>query len=205
LGWVEGKNIQFDERWADPSAGVGPMQTYAAELVNLKTDVILTNGPIGVTVLQRQSRSIPIVFATVTDPVALGFVESLSHPGGNVTGFALFENSVVGKFMEALKEIEPNLARIALLFNPENPSRVLHLRSLETFATSIGITPIAAPVRNSVDIERAIESLGHGPRGGFMILPDTILGAYRELIIGLQPSTTCPRFTTPVLTLQQAV
>jgi putative ABC transport system substrate-binding protein len=97
----------------------------------------------------------------------------------------LFENSVVGKFMEALKEIEPNLARIALLFNPENPSRVLHLRSLETFATSIGITPIAAPVRNSVDIERAIESLGHGPRSGFMIPPDTILGAYRELIIGL--------------------
>jgi putative ABC transport system substrate-binding protein len=185
LDWVEGKNVQFEERWADPTAGIGPMQTYAAELVNLKTEVILTNGPIGVTALQRESRSIPIVFATVTDPVALGFVESLLHPGGNVTGFALFENSVVGKFIEALKEVEPSVARIALLFNPENPSRVLHLRLLETVAASIGITPIAAPVRNGADIERAIEALGHGPRGGLMIPPDTILGAYRDLIVGL--------------------
>jgi putative tryptophan/tyrosine transport system substrate-binding protein len=161
LRWIEGRNIQSEERWADLAAGLGLMQTYAAELVKLGMDVVLTNGPVGVTSVLRESRSLPIVFATVTDPVALGLVESLARPGGNVTGFALFENSVIPKFVELLREMVPKMARVALLHNPDNPSRILHLRALETIAASLSLIPITAPVRNGAEIEQAMEAVAH--------------------------------------------
>ena len=185
LGWIEGRNIQIEERWADPAAGLGLMQAYAAELVKLRVEVILTNGPVGVTSVLRESRSLPIVFAGVTDPVALGFVESLARPGGSVTGFALFENSVIPKFVEALREIVPNLARVALIFHPDNPSKMLHLRALDTVAVPQGLIAIAATVRNASEIEQAIEALSHEEGVGLMFPPEALFPRNRDLIVML--------------------
>jgi putative ABC transport system substrate-binding protein len=135
LGWLDGRNVRIDVRW---DAGTGDQAAVnAAQLVSLKPDVILVGGPSVVKAVQHANPDIPIVFAGVSDPIGLGFVESLSRPGGNVTGFTLLEISVAGKLLEALKELVPDLARAALLTNPENPTSPINVNSFENAARSL--------------------------------------------------------------------
>jgi putative ABC transport system substrate-binding protein len=181
LGWVESRNVWIDVRWAAADSDL--LQAYAAELIAMTPDVILVNNPQGLTAVQRERGNIAIVFAGVSDPVGLHFVDSLARPGGNVTGFSTFEFSPVAKLLEALKEIAPDVARVALIFDPDNPSSVGHLRSLETAAPSFAVKFVAAAVHNPAEIEQAIEAFARERNGGLFIPPNTTLTRHRDLIV----------------------
>ena len=183
LGWVESRNVWIDVRWA--AADPDLLQAYAAELIAMTPDVILVNNAQGLTAVQRRRGNIAIVFAGVSDPVGLQFVESLARPGGNITGFTTFEFSPVAKLLEALKEIAPDVARVALIFDPDNPSSVGHLRSLEMAAPSFAVKFVAAAVHNSAEIEQAIEAFARERNGGLIIPPNTTLTSHRDLIVAL--------------------
>jgi putative ABC transport system substrate-binding protein len=154
LGWADG--LQIDVRWG--GADIDYIRASAAELVNSKPDVILIYSIRVLNAMREATRQIPIVFIATSDPVGLGFVESLAHPGGNLTGFMLYEVSVAGKLVELLKEMVPQLARVALLFNPENISAAGYRRSIESVAKLLGAAPVLLPVRNAADIEAAIDA-----------------------------------------------
>jgi putative tryptophan/tyrosine transport system substrate-binding protein len=183
LGWIDSRNVWIDVRWAaaDPSL----LRAYAAELVEMMPDVILVNNAQGLTAVQRARRDIAIVFAGVSDPVGLHFVDSLARPGGNVTGFTTFEFSPVAKLLEALKEIAPSVTRVALIFDPDNPSSAGHLHSFESAAPSFAVKSIAASVHSPVEIERAIEDFARERDGGLLVPPNTTLTSHRDLIVGL--------------------
>jgi putative ABC transport system substrate-binding protein len=183
LGWLDGRNVRIDVRW---DAGTGDQAAVnAAQLVSLKPDVILVDGPSITKAVQHANPDIPIVFAAVSDPIGLGFVESLSRPGGNVTGFTLLEGSVAGKLLEALKELVPDLARAALITNPENPTSPINVNSFENAARSLAVAPIVFRVRNGGDIERAISTFGQEPNGGLVFTPESVSGNNRGLVIAL--------------------
>jgi putative ABC transport system substrate-binding protein len=185
LGWLEGHNIHIDYRFA-PAGAQAPVR--AKELVALQPDVILANSTPVTAALQRETRTIPIVFTGVTaDPIGEGFVTSLARPGGNVTGLLLFETSVNGKWLAMLKEIAPRLARAAFMFNPKTaPYYFYHLRAAEAAASSIGIEPVFSPISNTAaEIEGAIESVARVPNGGLLLLPDSNSILHRDLIIAL--------------------
>jgi putative tryptophan/tyrosine transport system substrate-binding protein len=182
LGWVEGKNIRLDYRFAagDPVL----FEKYAAELVALSPDAILAGTPPAITALQRQTRTMPIVFVLVVDPVGLGFVQSLARPGGNITGFGAFDPPIIGKWLQLLKEIAPGVTRVAIIFNPDTaPYAPLFNSVLEAAAPSFGITMILAPVRNDVGIEQAIATLAREPGGALINLPDIFTAAHRDVTI----------------------
>jgi ABC-type uncharacterized transport system substrate-binding protein len=181
FGWVDGRNVRIVHRWA--AADPDLLRAYAAELVGMTPDVILVNNPQELTAVQRESRNVAIVFAGVSDPVGLGFVESLARPGGNVTGFTTFEFSPVEKLLEALKEIAAGVARVALIFNPDNPSSVGHLHSLETAAPSFVVKPIPLPVHNPAEIERAIETFARERDGGLLVPPNSTLTTHRKIVV----------------------
>jgi putative ABC transport system substrate-binding protein len=183
LGWIETHNVWIDVRWA--AADPDLLRTYAAELVGMTPDVILVNNPQGVTAVQRERRNIAIVFAGVSDPVGLHFVDSLARPGGNITGFTTFEFSPVAKLLDALKEIAPGVTRVALIFDPDNPSSVGHVRSLETAARSFAVNSVAVAVHNPAEIERAIEAFADERNGGLLVPPNTTLTSHRDLIVAL--------------------
>jgi putative ABC transport system substrate-binding protein len=183
LGWTSGANVQIDERWG---AGESDrIRTQARELVNSKPDAILVRSPRALAALQRETRSVPIVFVAVSDPIGAGFVASLSRPGGNITGFSLIEFPVIGKMLELLKQIAPSVARVALVSNPENPSNELYVRAFEAAATSFAVQPITAHVRHPAEIERAIEAFAREPNGGLLIPPDVVVTMHRELFVAL--------------------
>jgi putative tryptophan/tyrosine transport system substrate-binding protein len=185
LGWLEGHNIRIDYRVA-PAGAQAPVR--AKELVALQPDVILANSTPVTAALQRETRTIPIVFTGVTaDPIGEGFVTSLARPGGNVTGLLLFETSVNGKWLAMLKEIAPRLARAAFVVNPKTaPYYVYHLRAAEAAASSLGIELVFSPIGNTAaEIEGAIESFARVPNGGLVLLPDTNSNLHRDLIIAL--------------------
>jgi putative ABC transport system substrate-binding protein len=181
LGWREGA-IRIDVRFgaADPDR----MRAHAAELVKATADVILAQTTPVTTALLRETRKIPIVFVIVSDPVGSGFVETLSHPGGNVTGFVNLESSLVEKWVELLKEIAPQVTRAAMMFNPETaPYAGYYMRPFEAAARSSGMEPIGAPVRDDADIERVIARLGRAdPKGGLIIMTDIYTTTRREPI-----------------------
>jgi putative tryptophan/tyrosine transport system substrate-binding protein len=184
LGWTDGSNVRIDLRWG----GVGDInriRALAQELVGLQPDIIVVTGSTPATVaLQRETRTIPIVFANVGDPVATGLVERLDRPGGNVTGFAAFEPSLGGKWLELLSEIAPGLKRAAIMFNPDSgPYSALIMPSLETAAPSLKVEPIIAPVHSDAEIETAIIALGREPGGGLVVMPDLFTGAHGAPII----------------------
>jgi putative ABC transport system substrate-binding protein len=172
LGWMEGRNVQIDYRFA--AADVDRMQTLAKELVALQPDLIVGQTTPVVAALQRETKTIPIVFVIVSDPVGSGFVASLPRPGGNITGFINIEASLSGKWVEMLKEIAPRLTRAAFLFNPETaPYFAFYQQPFDAAARSNGIEPISAPVHTAADIERVFESLGGRPDTG-LVLPSDI-------------------------------
>jgi putative ABC transport system substrate-binding protein len=153
------------------------------ELVGLQPDIILTNGFVATAALQRETRTIPILFLAGADPVATGIVPGLNRPGGNITGFSDWEPSLGGKWLELLSEIAPGLNRAAIMFNPDTAPILAYLPSLETAARSLKIVPITAPVHSDAEIETAIISVGHEPGGGLVVMPDVWVNAHRAPII----------------------
>ena len=184
LGWTIGSNILIEYRYAN--ADPAQIQTHAAELVGLPSEVVLAEGSLAVAALQRETRTTPIVFVRVTDPVSQGFVASLAHPGANVTGFASIEYEMSGKWLELLKGIAPHLVRVSLMFNPAtDPYGPGFLRSLETAAPSFGVKPTGALIHDPVEIEGTMSVLGSGADGGLIVLPGAFTDVHREQIIAL--------------------
>lgn len=183
LGWTEGRNVRLKIRWG--ASDLGRQQMYAKELVDLQPDVILAHGTTPTAAVQRETSTIPIVFAAVSDPVGEGFVESLSHPGRNLTGFVFTEGGMGGKWLELLKELSPDPKRAAISFNPNTaPGHgSFYLSSFEAAARSLNVESITAPVISDAEIEIAITSLGHQANSGLVVSGDTFLVAHRASII----------------------
>jgi putative tryptophan/tyrosine transport system substrate-binding protein len=181
LGWTDGRNVRIDLRWHGD--GTNQIRAFAQELVGLQPDIILTTGTAATAALQRETRTIPIVFASVIDPVAASIVTRLDRPGGNITGFATLEASLGGKWLELLSEIAPGLTRAAILFNPDLPPASTYVPSLETAARSLKVVLITAPVHTDAEIETAIIALGREPGGGLVVMPDGFMGTHRAPII----------------------
>jgi putative ABC transport system substrate-binding protein len=182
FGWVEGKNIRIDYRFAagDPTL----FKTYAAELVGLSPDAILASTPPVVAAVRQQTRTIPIVFVFVVDPVGLGLVQSLARPGGNITGFSAYDAPIMGKWLQALKEVAPRVTRIAVIFNPDTaPYAASFNREIEAAALSFGMTVTLAPVHDDAGIEEAIAALAREPGGGLVALPNSFNVTHRDVII----------------------
>jgi putative tryptophan/tyrosine transport system substrate-binding protein len=182
LGWTDGRNVRVDLRGA--GADINRMRALAQELVGLQPDIILVTGGLPATVaVQRATRTIPIVFVGGGDPVAGGIVARLDRPNGNTTGFASWEPSMGGKWLELLSEITPELKRGAAMFNPDTANGSAFMPSLETAARSLKVDPIIAPVRSDAEIETVISTLRREPGGGLIALPDTFTSAHRASII----------------------
>jgi putative ABC transport system substrate-binding protein len=183
LGWTDGHNVRIDHRWGggEPER----ISAHASELVRLKPDVILASSPLVLQALLQETRSIPIVFTEITDPVGSGFVASLARPGGNVTGFAIAEFSMYGKSLEMLKEVAPHVARVVVLLNSEQAPQAGMWHAIEAAAPSFRVQVTAADVRGSADIEHAIESLARESNGGLIVLPNVPTIVHRGLIMAL--------------------
>jgi ABC-type uncharacterized transport system substrate-binding protein len=181
LGWTEGRNVRMDLRWGGDD--IDGMRVLARELVGLQPDIIVAGSIPATVALQRETRTIPIVFANVADPVASGIVARLNQPGGNTTGFAVYEASLGGKWLELLSEIVPGLKRAAIMFNPDTAPLSAFMPSFETAARSLKIVPSVAPVHGDVEIETAIIALGREPRGGLVVMPDSFMNVHRAPII----------------------
>jgi len=183
-GWADGRNLAIDTRWAAGDAGL--FRKYAVELVALEPDVILANATPAVKALQQASRTAPIVFVGISDPIGSGFVESFSRPGGNITGFTNFEATMGSKWLELLKEIAPSIKRASILFNPETanagPSGGVYLQSIEAAAHVQSIELIASPVHNLADIDDVFAAVAKSPDGGLIVMPNAFLNVNRERI-----------------------
>jgi putative tryptophan/tyrosine transport system substrate-binding protein len=185
LGWLDGRNVRFDTRWAAPD-DADARQRFAMELVALQPDLILSHGtPITASVLQ-QTHTIPIIFLNVSDPVGSGFVTSFPRPGSHLTGFIPMEPTMAGKWLELLKEIAPRLARSALLFNPATATYAeYYLNPLEAAASSLRVVAIAAPVRDASQLRAVIAAQAGEPLGGLIVMPDTFMSAHRAELTSL--------------------
>ena len=181
LGWANDRNVRTDIRWAGNH--LERMRAQAAELVGLTPDVIVVAGNFILGELQRLTKTIPIVFTTVSGPVESGFVISLARPGANITGFQNFEPAIAGKFIGLLKEAAPNVNRVAVLLNPDTGVHVALLHAAEAVAPSLGIQVVAVGVRDDTQIERGIASFANTPDGGLIVLPHPITIQNRNLII----------------------
>ncbi len=182
LGWIEGENLQIEYRWNQGDAALA--QRYAAELVALAPDAILSASTNNLTALQRLSPTTPIVFVQVSDPVAQGFVLSLAHPGGNITGFTPFEFTMGGKWVELLKQLVPGLMRVAVMFNPQtSPQSKFFMTAIESAAPRFGVSVAAALVQSIADIEPTIEKFAREPNGGLLFPTDAFTVVHRKPII----------------------
>jgi putative ABC transport system substrate-binding protein len=184
VGWIDGGNIRIDVRWA--GSEVDRIQRLAKELVDLQPEVVFAMTTPAVKAVLRETRTIPIVFTLVTDPVAQGLVESLVRPGGNITGFTILEPEIAGKLVEVLKEIAPATARAAVIFNPDTePYYKLYMSSIEAAAASFAMKAFEAPAHNRAEIEAAISALAREPAGGVIAMSGTFTTVHRDLIIAL--------------------
>ena len=184
LGWIEGQNLHLDIRWNAGGAALG--QTYAAQLIGLQSEVILISTTKNLEVIREATSTVPVVFTQVSDPVAQGFVASLTRPGGNLTGFSAYEFSTGGKWLDLLKEIAPGLARAAVLFNPDtSPQSKFFMRAVETAASSRSVRAIAVQVGAAADIERAITSFARESNGGLILPTDTYTTLHQKQIVEL--------------------
>jgi putative ABC transport system substrate-binding protein len=190
LGWTDGRNVWMELRWG--GADNNRIQAFAQELVGLQPDIIVTGGFPATAALQRETRTIPIVFANVNDPVASGIVPRLDRPNGNITGFATYEATFGGKWLELLSEIAPGLKRAAIMFNPDIGAASVHMPSFETAARSLKVVPIIAPIHSDVEIEAAIRDIGREPGGGLIVPPDVFTLAHRASIISTAARNNVP-------------
>jgi putative tryptophan/tyrosine transport system substrate-binding protein len=190
LGWTDGQNIRIDERWAGDERT--RLLALANELVELKPELIVACGGPAAAALQGATRSLPIVFVQVVDPVAFGLVASLAHPGGNITGFMHFEQSMVGKWVDVLKEAVPGITRAAVIFDPNNPASNVYLPAIETVSRSIAVQLTPTGVRDGAEIKRAIEAFAREPNGALIVLPNPVTLVHHELTIALAASHRLP-------------
>jgi putative ABC transport system substrate-binding protein len=193
LGWSEGQNLQVDIRWNTGSTELA--RTYAAELVALAPDAILSSSTINLSALQRLSPTTPIVFLAVSDPLAQGFVSNLARPGGNITGFTYFEVQTAGKLLDLLKQIVPGVTRVAVIFNPDtSPPSQLFSNAIKDAAPSFGVEVVAPPVHITADIEAVINNFSRQPNGALIFPPDQFIHVHRELIVEM-----AARFSLPAI------
>jgi putative ABC transport system substrate-binding protein len=183
LGWTDGRNVQIDTRWG--AADVDRYRRYAGELIALAPDVILASNTSTVRALQQAARTVPIVFASATDPVGGGLVASLARPGGNVTGFAAFEFGMSGKWLELLKDIAPYVTRAAVIRDPTTTGGVGQLGAIQAVAPSFGVDLSPVDVHDAGEIERAVTGFARGSNGGLIVVSTALASVHRELIITL--------------------
>jgi putative ABC transport system substrate-binding protein len=181
FGWTDGRYARTDLRWG--GADTNRIRALAQELVGLQPDIIVTYGTPATVAVQQETRTIPIVFAPVGDPVAGGIVRRLDRPSGNITGFGGLEASLGGKYLELLSEIAPGLKRAAIMFNPATTPASTFMPSFDTAARSLKVAPIIAPVHSDVEIEMVIIALGREPGGGLVVMPDIFTTVHRAPII----------------------
>jgi putative ABC transport system substrate-binding protein len=193
LGWTDGRNVRMELRWGGDD--INRIRALAQELVGLQPDIILAGGTAATVALQRETRTIPIVFANVADPVVSGIVARLNQPGGNITGFAIYEATLEGKWLELLSEIAPGLKRAAIMFNPDLPPVSAYILSFETAARSLKVEPIIAPVHDDAEVETAITALGREPGGGLVVF-GAFAGAHRAPIISATARNKIPAVYT---------
>jgi putative ABC transport system substrate-binding protein len=190
LGWTEGRNVRIDLRWG--GGDINRIRASAQELVGLQPDIIVASSTPVTVAVQRETRTIPIVFVNVGDPVASGIVARLDRPSGNITGFAILEASLGGKWLELLSEIAPGLKRATIMFNPDTAPASTYLPSVETAARSLKVEPIIAPVHNDAEIETAIVALGREPGGGLVAMPDEFMAVHHARIISAAARNNVP-------------
>jgi putative tryptophan/tyrosine transport system substrate-binding protein len=182
-GWTDGRNIGIALRWG--GGDVNRIRTNVSELVGALPDVVVAVGSEATSALKRQTSTIPIIFISVTDPVASGFVASFARPGGNITGFTSEEPSIAGKWLTILKEIAPAIATVMVLYYPENPNWEEHWRTIEAAAPAIGVRVSAAPVADAGEIVPRIESFAQEPAAGMVVVPSGLMTANRNTIAAL--------------------
>src|SRR5215467_14394393 len=183
LCWTEGCNMRIDIRWGEND--VDRDRKYAAELVALAPDVILAAGTLSVTALQRASRTLPIVFVAVSDPVGAGLVARLDRPGGSTTGFMIFEYSLSGKWLELLKQIAPNVRRAGIIRDAANPAGIAQFGAIRTTASSLGVDVSPIDIRDAADIEHAIADFARSPNAGLVVTPSAISSPHIAQIVTL--------------------
>ncbi len=183
IGWAVGQNVQIDTRWGENNAELD--RKYATELVALAPDVILASGSPSVAALQNVTRAVPIVFVRVSDPVGGGFVDSLPRPGGNTTGFMLFEYSFSGKWLELLKQIVPQMAQAVVLRDSSNRAGIGEFAAIQSAAPSLGVEVRPVDVRDGGEIERALAAIARTPNGGVIVTPSAAVSTYHDAIIKL--------------------
>jgi len=191
LGWTEGRNVRIETRWPTGKAPAD-IRRYAAELVALTPDVILASSGATVGALQEASRSVPIVFAGTIDPVGSGFVDNLARPGGNTTGFLLFEYSLSGKWLELLKEIAPTVTRAAVFRDTANPAGNAQFGAIQTVAPSLGVDVSPFNMRNASEIEHAVATFARAANGGLVVTGSPIATVHRDLIVALAARNKLP-------------
>jgi putative ABC transport system substrate-binding protein len=193
LGWIEGENVETVVRWSegDPSL----LQAYAKDLLGLfKPDVLLSQSSVNLAALQRETRTVPIVFLSVADPVDQGFVPNLAHPGGNITGFATPEFSIAGKWADLIKQMAPSITRVVLVFNPEEPQSRLYLRAAEAAAPSLGVGVVAEPVRCTAELEATLARAARELNIGLIVAAGPFLSLRAKLIV-----ETVARYRLPAI------
>jgi len=192
LGWTEGRNLRMDVRWAPGIIDL--MRTAAKELVGLQPDVILSNSTAATAAFARETQTIPIVFAIVSDPVGSGFVASLSRPGGNITGFSQLQAAMASKWLELLTQIAPGVKRAAMMFNPDTATylRSFYLPSAEAAAQLLGVATSLAPIHGDAEIEAVITALGREPGSGVLVMPDNFNNVHRASIIAQAARNNIP-------------
>jgi putative ABC transport system substrate-binding protein len=192
LGWAEGRNIQIDARWAAPNDTELRLQ-FSKELVALHPDLVVSHGTPSTATLLKQTRTLPIIFVNVSDPIGSGFVASFSSPGGNVTGFVTMEPTMAGKWVELLKEIAPRVTKSALLFNPTTaPYAEFFLDPFKAAAASFAVEAIAARVRDAAELETTVAALTREPNGSLIVMPDTFMSTHRAKITALAAQYRLP-------------
>ena len=183
LGWSDGRNVRIDIRWSHNDVDLD--RKYAAELIALAPDILLAAGTLSVTALQRVTHTLPIVFVGVSDPVGAGVVDSLARPGGNVTGFMIFEYSMSGKWWELLKQTAPSVTRAAVLRDAVNPAGIAQFGAIQATAQSLGVEVNPVSIRDAGEIERAVAAFAHSANGGLIVTPSAGTSVHQDLIIAL--------------------
>jgi putative tryptophan/tyrosine transport system substrate-binding protein len=193
LGWIEGRNVRIDTRWA--AANADNIRGYAAELVALAPDVILATGSAILAPLLQATRAVPIVFVHVPDPVGAGFVDSLAQPGGNTTGFINFEYGISGKWLELLKEIAPGVTRAAVIRDAAITAGIGQWGAIQSVAPSVGVEVSPVNVRDAGKIELALAAFGRASNSGLIVTASALATVHRDLIITLAAGTNCRRYS----------
>jgi ABC-type uncharacterized transport system substrate-binding protein len=190
LGWSDGRNMHIEIRWGEDDIDLE--RKYAAELVALSPDLILAAGTVSMTALQPLNRTLPTVFAVVADPVGAGFVSSLARPGGNATGFSLYEYGLSGKWLEILKQVAPSVTRVGVLRDVTNPAGLSYFGAIRATAQSIGVEVGPINMQDAGEIERGIVNFARMPNGGLIVTPNSSASIHRALIIGLAATHKLP-------------